>query len=86
MKDQRTRRGGRGGRRQPPPDATGQYGDYLARLREEGTVVTARMRDGNAFTGAVEYYDSAVVKIVPAEGPTVLLRVDDIRLLEECDD
>jgi sRNA-binding regulator protein Hfq len=72
-------------RRMPPPDATGQEADYLARLREKRTPVAVEMLDGQVFRGVVEYYDRDVIKINRREGtgPNVFLRKKHVRTLYE---
>lgn len=77
--------GDRPQRRMPPPDATGQEAEYLARLREQRTPVAVEMLDGQVFRGVVEYYDRDMIKVntPEGEGPNVFIRKKHVRCLHE---
>jgi phosphate acetyltransferase len=70
-------------RRTPPPDATGKEARFIAEKKEARAELNVHMRDGECICGHIEYYDRAMVKIVPASGPTVFVRKEQIRLIEE---
>jgi hypothetical protein len=80
-------RGGvdRAQRRTPPPDATGDEGAYLARLREKKTPIGVELLDGTVFRGVIEYYDRDVLKVnrLDGGGPNVFIRKKHVRLLWE---
>lgn len=88
MNDNRSR-GRRGGRpsapprRAPPPAATGQEARFIAATQERGTEINVQLRDGQSVRGQVEYFDRDMIKIVPASGPSVFIRKQQIRLIEE---
>lgn len=77
--------GDRPQRRMPPPDATGQEAEYLARLREQRTPVSVEMLDGTVFRGVIEYYDRDMLKVNRPEGsgPNVFVRKKHVRSLQE---
>jgi sRNA-binding regulator protein Hfq len=83
------RQGGKPGpdkqRRMPPPDATGQEAEYLARLREKRTPVAVEMIDGHVFRGVIEYYDRDVLKVnrPHSGGPNVFVRKKHVRTVQE---
>jgi sRNA-binding regulator protein Hfq len=69
----------------PPPDATGDEAAYLARLREQRTIVAVQLLDGTEFRGVIEYYDRDMVKVnrVDGGGPNVFIRKKHVRLMWE---
>ena len=79
------RRGGRGGgtRRQPPPESTGRFGEYLAATQRAGRSVTAWLTDGGSVRGTIVSFDASIVELAPPDGAAVVLRFDDIRVLED---
>ena len=72
-------------RRTPPPDATGDEAAYLAKLREQRTVVAVQLLDGTEFRGVIEYYDRDMIKVnrVDGSGPNVFVRKKHVRLMWE---
>ena len=72
-------------RRSPPPDATGDEAAYLAKLREQRTIVAVQMLDGTVFRGVIEYYDRDMIKVnrVDGSGPNVFVRKKHVRLMWE---
>jgi hypothetical protein len=72
-------------RRSPPPDATGDEGVYLAKLREKRIPVALEMLDGTVFRGVIEYYDREMIKInrVDGSGPHVFVRKKHVRMFWE---
>lgn len=72
-------------RRMPPPDATGQEAEYLARLREQRTPVAVEMIDGQVFRGVIEYYDRDMIKVNTPDGsgPNLFIRKKHVRCLHE---
>lgn len=74
-------RGGKPGRRTPPPEDTGQEARWMFRYRDRQTPMVVEMRDGEIVRGTIEYYDVDVVKIVPPSGPGRLLRKEEVRLM-----
>ena len=71
------------GRRPPPPEATGREAQFIAEKKERRAPLHVQMRDGQSFRGHIEYFDRDMVKIVPDSGPTVFVRKNQIRLIEE---
>ena len=69
----------------PPADATGEEGEYLARLREKRTPVAVEMIDGQVFRGVIEYYDRDVIKVNRPQGggPNVFVRKKHVRSVQE---
>jgi sRNA-binding regulator protein Hfq len=72
-------------RRMPPPDATGQEADYLARLREARRTVAVQLLDGTVFRGVIEYYDRDMIKVnrLDGGGPNVFVRKKHVRMIWE---
>jgi hypothetical protein len=72
-------------RRSPPPDATGEEGAYLVRLRERRTPVAVELLDGATFRGVIEYYDRDMLKInrTDGAGPNVFIRKKHVRMIWE---
>src|SRR5262245_36873795 len=72
-------------RRTPPPDATGDEAAYLAKLREQRTIVAVQLLDGTVFRGVIEYYDRDMLKVnrVDGGGPNVFVRKKHVRFLWE---
>jgi sRNA-binding regulator protein Hfq len=72
-------------RRSPPPDATGDEAAYLARLREQRTVVAVQLMDGVELRGIIEYYDRDMIKVnrVDGGGPNVFVRKRHVRMFWE---
>jgi len=72
-------------RRSPPPDATGEEATYLAKLREQRTVVAVQMLDGTMFRGVIEYYDRDMLKVnrIDGGGPNVFIRKKHVRAIWE---
>ncbi len=72
-------------RRMPPPDATGQEADYLARLREAHKTVAVQLLDGTVFRGVIEYYDRDMIKVnrLDGGGPNVFVRKRHVRVIWE---
>ena len=77
--------GDRPQRRTPPPDATGDEANYLARLREKHTPVAVEMLDGTIFRGVIEYYDRDTIKVnrLDGGGPNVFVRKKHVRMMWE---
>jgi hypothetical protein len=71
-----------GGRR-PPAEWTGHEAEYLDSLRDLGTPLRVRLRDGRTVFGVIEYYDRDMLKLQRPAGPHLLLRKSDIRTLQE---
>ena len=67
----------------PPPEATGREARFIAKMKQEGAALRVHMRDGESFEGRIEYYDREMIKIIPDSGPTVFIRKEQIRLIEE---
>ncbi len=59
--DQPTPPTDRSPRRSPPPDATGDEAAYLAKLREQRTIVAVQLLDGTVLRGLIEYYDRDMI-------------------------
>jgi hypothetical protein len=72
-------------RRSPPPDATGEEGAYLAKLREKRVPVAVEMLEGTVFRGVIEYYDRDMIKIncLDGSGPHVFVRKKHVRMFWE---
>ena len=72
-------------RRSPPPDATGDEAAYLAKLREQRTIVAVQLLDGTELRGLIEYYDRDMLKVnrVDGGGPNVFVRKKYVRLMWE---
>ncbi len=72
-------------RRSPPPDATGDEAAYLAKLREQRTIVAVQLLDGTELRGLIEYYDRDMIKVnrVDGGGPNVFVRKKYVRLMWE---
>lgn len=86
--DDQAPRGGadaRAQRRLPPPDATGDEANYLAKLRERRTPIAVEMLDGQVFRGIIEYYDRDMLKVnrLDGAGPNVFIRKKHVRLMWE---
>ena len=72
-------------RRTPPPDATGDEAAYLAKLREQRTIVAVQLLDGTVLRGLIEYYDRDMLKVnrLDGGGPNVFVRKKHVRLMWE---
>lgn len=66
--DQPTPPTDRSPRRSPPPDATGDEAAYLAKLREQRTIVAVQLLDGTVLRGLIEYYDRDMLKVNRVDG------------------
>jgi small nuclear ribonucleoprotein (snRNP)-like protein len=82
-KRRRNTRSAPSARKAPPPEATGREARFIAEKKEEGGELRVHMRDGESFQGRIEYYDKEMIKIIPDSGPTVFIRKEQIRLIEE---
>jgi hypothetical protein len=73
----------RGGRRAPPPEATGFEARYLAGLHATGTPVRLHLRDGTSIEGVLRDHDRELLSVETSHGE-VAVRKREIRYLEEC--
>jgi sRNA-binding regulator protein Hfq len=74
------------GRRPPPSDATGQEAQYLQTCQERAEAVTVHLLDGSTVCGVLTGYDAAVLEITTDSGASMVLRKEDVAMLEESGD
>jgi len=72
---------GRGWKRVPPPDATGRAAEYFRSLT--GGNIVARMTDGSELHGRVADVGSNTLEIACTDGPRVLVRISEIRTIQQ---
>jgi hypothetical protein len=75
----------RGGRRVPPPEATGLEARYLASLQATGSPVRIHLCDGTSIEGVVGDHDRELLAVRSATcgGREIAVRKREIRYLEE---
>ncbi|HKQ61897.1 MAG TPA: hypothetical protein VJS92_11445 [Candidatus Polarisedimenticolaceae bacterium] len=71
------------GRRQPPPEVTGEESRYLAAIVERGAAVSLALRDGSTVAGRLLGFDRQTLRLVPADGGELVLRRSEVRWLAE---
>lgn len=73
----------RRGRKSPPPGETGQEAAYLRFLSEKQVPVTVKLRDGEAVTGWIEYFDDGMIRLTREGRPNLFIYKEQIRTIAE---
>jgi len=69
--------------RTPPPGDTGQEALYLRSLSDRHVSVTILLRDGEAITGWIEYFDDGMIRITREGHPNLFIYKHQIRSITE---
>lgn len=67
----------------PPTGETGQEALYLKSLSERQVAVTVKLRDGEAVTGWIEYFDDMMVRLTRDGKPNLFIYKAQIRTITE---
>jgi host factor-I protein len=67
----------------PPPEDTGMEASYLKSLGENQTPVTIKLASGESFSGWIEYYDAAMVRLTREDGPNLFIFKHEIMSITE---
>ncbi|MEO7029347.1 MAG: RNA chaperone Hfq [Acidobacteriaceae bacterium] len=67
----------------PPTGETGQEALYLKSLSERQVAVTVKLRDGEAVTGWIEYFDDMMVRLTREGKPNLFIYKTQIRTITE---
>ncbi len=78
-----TENAARRGRKSPPPGETGQEAAYLRFLSEKQVPVTVKLRDGEAVTGWIEYFDDRMIRLTREGRPNLFIYKEQIRTIAE---
>jgi host factor-I protein len=65
-----------------PSGETGQEALYLKSLSERQVPVTVKLRDGEAVSGWIEYFDDGMVRLT-RDGPNLFIYKSQIRTITE---
>ncbi len=74
---------GRQRRKGPPPGETGQESLYLRFLSEKQVPVTVKLRDGEAVSGWIEYFDDRMIRLTREGKPNLFIYKNQIRTISE---
>ncbi len=66
-----------------PAGETGQEALYLKSLSERQVTVTIKLRDGEAVTGWIEYFDDMMVRLTREGKPNLFIYKAQIRTITE---
>ena len=67
----------------PPSGETGQEALYLKSLSERQVQVTVKLRDGEAVSGWIEYFDDMMVRLTREGKPNLFIYKTQIRTITE---
>jgi host factor-I protein len=67
----------------PPSGETGQEALYLKSLSERQVQVTVKLRDGEAVSGWIEYFDDMMVRLTRDGKPNLFIYKTQIRTITE---
>ena len=67
----------------PPTGETGQEALYLKSLSERQVAVTVKLRDGEAVSGWIEYFDDMMVRLTRDGKPNLFIYKAQIRTISE---
>ena len=70
-------------RKSPPPGDTGQEGAYLRFLSDKQVPVTVKLRDGEAVSGWIEYFDDMMLRLTREGKPNLFIYKAQIRTISE---
>ncbi|MBI2816154.1 MAG: RNA chaperone Hfq [Acidobacteria bacterium] len=57
--------------------------EYLRQLTEDQTLVVLRLRNGESYTGHIEYYDKRFIRLTRKGAPNLFVFKHDIKYLSE---
>lgn len=69
--------------RTPPPGDTGQEALYLRSLSDRHVSVSVQLRDGEAISGWIEYFDDGMIRITRDGHPNLFIYKHQIRSITE---
>lgn len=75
--------GARRGRKATPAGETGQEAAYLRFLSEKQVPVTVKLRDGEAVSGWIEYFDDQMIRLTREGRPNLFIYKQQIRTITE---
>jgi host factor-I protein len=78
-----TENGSRRSRKLPPPGDTGQEAAYLRFLSDKQVPVTVKLRDGEAVSGWIEYFDERMIRLTREGRPNLFIYKQQIRTITE---
>ena len=67
----------------PPSGETGQEALYLKSLSERQVPVTVKLRDGEAVSGWIEYFDDMMLRLTREGKPNLFIYKTQIRTITE---
>jgi host factor-I protein len=67
----------------PPPGDTGQESLYLRFLSEKQVTVSVKLRDGEAVSGWIEYFDDRMIRLTREGKPNLFIYKNQIRTITE---
>lgn len=67
----------------PPSGETGQEALYLRHLSEKQVPVSVKLRDGEAVTGWIEYFDDRMIRLTREGKPNLFIYKQQIRTITE---
>jgi host factor-I protein len=75
--------GSRKRQKSPPPGETGQESLYLRFLSEKQVTVSVKLRDGEAVSGWIEYFDDRMIRLTREGKPNLFIYKHQIRTITE---
>lgn len=67
----------------PPPEETGREAGYLKMLGERQAMVTVKLLDGHSYSGWIEYYDQAMVRLTRENAPNLFIYKHEVLYISE---
>jgi host factor-I protein len=67
----------------PPSNETGQEALYLKSLSDRQVTVTIKLRDGEAVSGWIEYFDDMMLRLTREGKPNLFIYKSQIRTITE---
>jgi hypothetical protein len=77
------RAGTAAGPRSAPSATTGAEASYVVKQIEARTPMVFKLMGGERVRGVIEYYDRDLLKVVRSDGPSLLLRKDQIAYMHK---
>ena len=78
-----TSSGSRKRQKPPPPGETGQEALYLRYLSDKQVTVNVKLRDGEAVSGWIEYFDDRMIRLTREGKPNLFIYKHQIRTITE---
>jgi host factor-I protein len=75
--------GSRKRQKSPPLGETGQESLYLRFLSEKQVTVSVKLRDGEAVSGWIEYFDDRMIRLTREGKPNLFIYKHQIRTITE---